>query len=233
MNSTKNNIKYIILLLTLSLIWNMGAYAGAKVIAHDFPHRVFSFPLDDAIPFIPISITIYCVTFLFWLINYTIIASDVFKTGDVGEGAKNRLERFFAADFFSRVVCFIFFLVMPTTMVRPVPGTDAVWNTFVTFIYQMDSPVNLFPSIHCLASWLCFIGIRKRDDIPKGYKVFTLIFAILICISTLTTKQHLIPDVIGGIILAEVCYLAAASPKVREVYMKPVRKLAKALKISE
>ena len=36
--------------------------------------------------------------------------------------------------------------------------------------------------------------------------LFSLFFAICICISTLTTKQHVIVDVIGGVGIAEGSY---------------------------
>lgn len=38
------------------------------------------------------------------------------------------------------------------------------------------------------------------------YKVFSLVFAILVCASTQFTKQHYLPDVAGGILIAELCY---------------------------
>ena len=51
------------------------------------------------------------------------------------------------------------------------------------------------------------MGIRHQKKIPEWYQRFSLVFAILVCISTQVTKQHYIIDVFGGIILSEVCYL--------------------------
>ena len=48
---------------------------------------------------------------------------------------------------------------------------------------------------------------RHQKKIPVWYQRFSLVFAILVCISTQVTKQHYIIDVFGGIILSEVCYL--------------------------
>jgi membrane-associated phospholipid phosphatase len=76
----------------------------------------------------------------------------------------------------------------------------------VKFVYGVDSASNLFPSIHCLVSWFCFIGIRKSKKIPLWYKVFSCIFAILVCASTQFTKQHYLIDVVGGILIAELCF---------------------------
>ena len=77
------------------------------------------------------------------------------------------------------------------------------------FLYQVDAADNLFPSIHCLTSWFCYIGIRGRREVPKWYRVFSCLFALAVFISTLTTKQHVIIDVIAGAALAEVAYRVA------------------------
>ena len=73
----------------------------------------------------------------------------------------------------------------------------------------MDDPTRLFPSIHCLVSWFCFIGIRGRKNVPRAYRVFSCLFALLVCVSTQFTKQHYIVDVFGGILLAEGMYWLA------------------------
>ena len=70
-------------------------------------------------------------------------------------------------------------------------------------LYSMDAADNLFPSIHCLTSWLCIIAVINQERVPKAYKVISVILAILVCISTITTKQHVIVDVIAGVMLAE------------------------------
>lgn len=64
----------------------------------------------------------------------------------------------------------------------------------------------LFSVNHCLVSWFCYIGIRGQKQIPKWYQRFSLVFAILVCVSTQVTKQHYIVDVFGGIAVAEICY---------------------------
>ena len=55
----------------------------------------------------------------------------------------------------------------------------------------------------------CYIGIRGRREVPKWYRVFSCLFALAVFISTLTTKQHVIIDVIAGAALAEAAYRVA------------------------
>jgi len=95
----------------------------------------------------------------------------------------------------------------------------------MNFLYTVDSADNLFPSIHCLASWLCWIGVRKNKSVSKVYSYISLFIAITICISTLTTRQHVIIDVIGGVLLAELCYFIAGHPRVSHLYSKAISKI--------
>ena len=76
-------------------------------------------------------------------------------------------------------------------------------------LYSIDSPENLLPSLHCYISWLCWIGTRKNSHIPKWYQYTSLAIAVAICISTLTVKQHVFADLVTGVLLAELSYLAA------------------------
>ncbi|OYP00184.1 phosphatidic acid phosphatase, partial [Lachnotalea glycerini] len=151
---------------------------------------------DTKIPFIKEWIVIYLICYLFWIINYILIAR---------EGLESWY-RFATADLMSRLICGMFFILLPTTIIRPQVSGNDFFSWLVRLVYQLDRPTNLFPSIHCLVSWFCFIGIRKSVRISKWYKLFSCIFAILVCVSTQFTKQHYLMDIVGGILLAELCY---------------------------
>ena len=77
------------------------------------------------------------------------------------------------------------------------------------FVYAMDggnSPSNLFPSIHCYVSWLSWHSVHKSEKIPEWYQHFSLIFAILIIISTQVLKQHYLVDAVAGVVLVELAW---------------------------
>ena len=128
------------------------------------------------------------------------------------------------ADYLSRIVCGIFFVFLPTTLVRPEITGTGFWDQALRFVYSIDQSANLFPSIHCLVSWFCYIGIRHQKKIPVWYQRFSLVFAILVCISTQVTKQHYIIDVFGGIILSEVCYLIGRKTNLYQGLWKVLRR---------
>lgn len=196
------------LMVLFALVFNSAVYSGAHIIARGWNHHVMTSALDAKIPLIPESLIVYFGCYIFWVWNYTMIA----------KLDERRAYAFYAADFLSRVVCFIIFLLFPTTNIRPEIVGNGFWEEGMRFLYSVDAADNLFPSIHCLVSWFCYIGIRKVDTIPRWYRNISCMIAILVFISTLTTKQHVIWDVIGGIFLAELSFFVANHTKIAWYY---------------
>ena len=120
------------------------------------------------------------------------------------------------AEMFAKLICFAFYLLLPTTNIRPEITGNGIWEQMVVWLYQIDMPSNLFPSIHCLVSWFCFIGVRGRNDISKWYQSFSFLMAVAVFVSTLTTKQHVLVDVIGGVGIAEFCYWVSGRRNIGE-----------------
>lgn len=186
---------YAVLPLLSCLAVNFLVYTGIAPLADDWKHYDLTTSFDRAVPTIPGFVVVYLGCYLFWVINYILIARQ----------GKEHCYRFVTADIMSRLICCCFFLAFPTTNVRPVLG-DGFWESILQFVYQVDEPTRLFPSIHCLVSWFCYIGIRGQQKVPKAYRVFSCVFALLVCVSTQFTKQHYIVDVFGGIAIAELTY---------------------------
>ena len=183
-------------------------YYGTQLIAGPWPHHVWETAVDRAIPLLPWTVVIYTGAFLFWVAGYILAA---------------RLDRanawrFLAADAVGKVVCFIVFLILPTTVARPEIPADAPFAWALELIYTADAPDNLFPSIHCFNSWLCWVGVRGRREIPAGYRAFSLLMALAVGLSTLTTKQHVVADVFAGFFLAELCWFLAGHTGIGSLY---------------
>ena len=202
--------RYSYFAVVFALLFNTVVYTGARAIAGGWHHYRIETAADRMIPFFAPSAAVYLGCYLFWAVNYILIARQ----------SKEEVCRFFVADFLSRLVCLFFFLVFPTTNVRPELEPDGFWNQVMLWVYSVDAADNLFPSIHCLVSWFCYIGIRGREDLPVWYRRFSCVMALLVCASTLTTKQHVLVDVAGGILLAELCLRAGRCPSVSGTYRK-------------
>ena len=156
-------------------------------------------PVDRMIPLVEWTILIYFGCYLFWIANYIMIYRE----------SREHAYRFFISDLISRTVCMICFLLIPFRMTRPEIEGNGLFSNLMRFLYQVDEPVNLFPSIHCLVSWNCWLGIRGSRKVPIWYQRLSILMAVSVFLSTLTTKQHVLLDVAGGFLLSEISWRIA------------------------
>lgn len=187
---------YARLPLFIIVVLNFSAYFLSRLVTADAKHYDLSLPIDKMFPTVSWTILIYFGCYLFWIANY-IMACRL---------NKKQTLRFATAEIMAKLVCLMFFIFLPTTMPRPEVTETGAFESMLAFLYQIDPADNLFPSIHCLVSWFCFIGIRESKSYPTWYKVATVLMALSVCVSTLTTRQHVIVDVFAGIFLAELTY---------------------------
>ncbi len=225
MKDKKFDIAAVITVILLNSILNEGVYYLARLITGGMKHHNMTLHFDLMIPFLPWTVLIYFGCFAFWIVAYIVIA----MTGPA-EGEIDNRWRVFSADGLSKFIALIFFIALPTTLIRPETGCENLMDTFATLLYQIDSADNLFPSLHCSISWFCWIGARSNKRIPAWFRNLCLIMAILVCIATLTTKQHVIVDIFAGIILAEGCYWLTGFESIARLYMVPAEKLAEAIR---
>ncbi len=190
---------YGFLPLITCFLANSIIYWGTQVLMQNKKHYDLTSKLDKQIPFVKEWVLIYVLCYLFWTVNYILIARE----------GKETCYRFVFTDMIAKLLCGIIFIVFPTTNIRPTLSGNDITSRLMDFIYQIDPATNLFPSIHCLVSWFCFIGIRSSKKIPLWYKAFSCIFAILVFASTQFTKQHYLIDIAGGVLIAELCYYIA------------------------
>lgn len=190
---------YTIIPLISAFTLNTLIYSGSMSICKNWHHYDFTSSLDRMVPVIPEWVYIYLGCYLFWIINYILVAR-------VHKDDPDGFYRYITTDMMSRIVCGLFFFGLPTTNMRPAIVGSGLAEHLLRWVYSIDQPANLFPSIHCLVSWMCFIGIRGNKRVPRWYRIFSCIFALLVVVSTQVTKQHYLIDAIGGILLAEVLY---------------------------
>ena len=139
------------------------------------------------------SVSIYVLAFLSWVVGIWVIARE----------SPAVCYEVLAGEQIAKLLCLACFLLLPTTMERPEVTGSGFFPWLTRLIYRLDSPDNLLPSIHCLESWICWAGLRTNRKLPGALRWGSLVFAVLICISTLATRQHVIADVIAGVALAE------------------------------
>lgn len=153
---------------------------------------------DAWFPFRPDWVVIYVAAFAFWVIAYI----------RIGAISDEVCCRFSAGEMIGKLICGAIFIIFPSTNIRPVFIPQTWTEELMAFIYRADGPYNLFPSIHCYISWMCFLGaiVYGRKHFSRAYKIFSGVMAVAICLSTLFTKQHAFVDMVGGILLAQITF---------------------------
>ena len=170
------------------------AYYATRPVSQKLVHFDFSLPIDNAIPFIPAFSVIYVLAYVQWIVGFILIARD----------SRELCCRVISGEIISKLICMALFLLIPTTMERAEIVSDGFFDRIVGYIYRLDAADKLFPSIHCLESWVCFRGAMQMKKTGPWYRYFTLLFSLLVFASTVLIKQHEAVDIVGGVLTAEI-----------------------------
>ncbi len=150
------------------------------------PHFLPLTFIDIAIPFLPWTFTIYLSDYL--------LACSVIALQKEKEKYLSLVRMSFAALF----ICGTIFIVFPTCYPRPEYPTNEPW--FIQFLMSLiangDTPNNCFPSMHVTMTGVCAWSIRDKG---LKWNIIYWIWSLAIFFTTLTTKQHYLFDVMGGI----------------------------------
>lgn len=90
----------------------------------------------------------------------------------------------------------------------------------IAMLQGMDTPCNVFPSIHCLNSIGMHIALSKSQHLGKHRDAWvrsSFILMVLIILSTVFIKQHSVLDALGSFVLAVPLYFLAYRPKLERL----------------
>lgn len=148
--------------------------------------------VDHVTPFLPYSVLIYISEYFYFAFIYIWLRKD--------ESINKFLYSFFSLQAASCVI----FIIFPTIYPRgnfPVPEDTPQWLTGIwTWLRNQDAATNCFPSLHVSSVYLSAF-VFWDDDQRERFWMF-MIWSTLIALSTLTTKQHFVADLISGLTLA-------------------------------
>ncbi len=142
-------------------------------------------PVDRAIPFLPLTAVVY-------LSQFPLLFLALWRARDA-----EAMTRTFVAIGIATLVSVAIFMVFPTTIPRPGGA-----GTLLEALYLFDVPTNCFPSLHVSLALIAAAGFARG----RGGAIA---WAVLISLSTLTTKQHVAVDVLGGAVVATVALFFA------------------------
>lgn len=106
-------------------------------------------------------------------------------------------------------ICLIIYFLFPNGQdLRVSLNNENLFQCLVSFLYTIDSPTNVCPSIHVYNSLMMMISLRKSQLMRNHQWIMCgiAVLAALICISTVMIKQHAIIDVFMAIILVIIVY---------------------------
>jgi membrane-associated phospholipid phosphatase len=123
------------------------------------------------------------------------------------------------------VIClaYVGFLIYPTVLPRSETVGESFFAKSLEVNYALDPPYNCFPSLH--VAW-AFVAALTCYRVHRGVGLVALVWATIIGVSTLYTKQHYVVDVIGGIAIAYAAYLLFLRGYPREATAEPDRRMA-------
>lgn len=156
--------------------------------------------IDYHIPFVPQFIVIYdSWSFLLFALGIYLIVKDP-------EGFRRYMWTILLTFFTATAFCA---LVPNGQDLRPaVMEQHNFFTWMVQYTYSLDTNTNVFPSVHVLGVLAALFAIWHTPGMKKwAWRVFSLIYGILIIASTLFVKQHAFIDVLAGLFLGAIGYV--------------------------
>ncbi len=171
--------------------------------------------LDRAMPLQPAWALIYGSHLLLMLLPWLVVRQE------------KQIRRTVLAYLTVWALAYVCFLVYPTKGPRPaIVIGEGFFAWGLRAIYSADPPYNCFPSLHVAHS---FVSALTCYRVHRGVGFAVGLWASLIGVSTLCTKQHYIADVIAGTLLAYVAWVVFLRSCPREAVPEFDRRLAPVL----
>lgn len=164
-------------------------------------YTVIHMNIDDRIPFIEYFIVPYYLWFIYvvGVVGYLMVTD---KDG-------------FYRNYTFLTTGMTVFLVISTLFpniqhLRPyVMPRDNVFADMVRYLYSIDTPTNLWPSIHVYNSIGACFGVMHSEKLRRNHFISmgSFVLSTLIIMSTVFLKQHSMFDVLTAFIMAAIVYV--------------------------
>ena len=185
------NYTRLILFIAAFLLTQTIIYFGVEIFEGE-PHNVER-PLDRKIPVIHQFSYIYVTWFALIAVTPLLIAIHDLEL--------------FSLYMASMAACIILsaaiYLIYPTSFTRP-PSKSAKLKIIYFFSFKQ---VNCAPSMHCSMSYIVILAACLCPGLALPIRILLIADGVLIPVSTLFTKQHVIIDVVTALPTAAVSWL--------------------------
>lgn len=186
---------------------------------YQVPKYIIHCAIDDMIPFCEAFIIPYFAWFPFLIIALLFFMRK----------SKNEFLNLCFLMFSGMTICLIIYTILPNGLqLRPHILHDNLLANIAKFLYAIDTPTNVCPSIHVTSTIAVMIIVLKSEVCKHPFisKCSVVILSIAICVSTMVLKQHSVIDVICGLLLSAVLYFITYHTAWRTVLIRtPLRKI--------
>jgi len=175
---------------------------------------VTNLQIDAMIPFVPSMVWGYCLFYLLFAATGIPLL--------LWDGPAFKRWMYYLIMTFT--IALIFDLIFPNGQnLRPADFIpNSVAEKLLAFIWSVDTPTNVFPSMHVLGCIGDAAAAFDSQVFKRWQKCLIFILSLICCMSTVFVKQHAIIDIVGA--------LAFALPVIIIVYS---RQIMKNIKIAE
>ncbi len=163
---------------------------------------IIALPIDRVLPFVEQFI----IPYLSWFF-YILVGTLTVYYLDQGEYDKLATKLIFGMTAF--LLISTFFPNRQPFRLLEMPREN-VFTKMVALLWKVDSPTNVWPSIHVFNSVVVEAALLRADNVHlkrKPIRVLSLLWCILICLSTVMIKQHSTLDIITALALVLFAYL--------------------------
>jgi membrane-associated phospholipid phosphatase len=188
--------------LLLAAALGTGMHVLAYYLANHFPRgqvaQLSMTVVDRVVPFLPWTVFLYLSDYLLIFVSFLLCRS---KAGAI---------RFLATQLsviaFATLMHWAVPIAFPRELYPLPPGLAALPALAMDLLRGFDAATSCMPSLHVAGAVLAALLIRRER--PKAFP-WLLTWAAVVAVSTLTTKQHYLLDVLAGVALAVVAVLVA------------------------
>ena len=172
------------------------------------PINIIHMKIDDYIPFCEYFI----VPYLLW---FAYVAVTVFYFAFFNKNKQEYWQFILTLGIGMTLFIFVSLLYPNGQNLRSELTGDSIFIHLVQYLYTIDTPTNILPSIHVFNSIACCIAIFQHKPFQKRKALLTgtAILTTLIVMATVFLKQHTLVDVIAAVSLNIVCFQLLYKPK--------------------
>lgn len=188
--------KHFGLLLVFILLAVWFEYCEKNIPARYIMHTT----IDEKIPFVKEFVVPYIVWYFY----------QVFGLIYIGLNSKKNFYKLIIFMVGGMAVSYIIFMIFPSGQdLRPVITQDDIFSKTIKYLYFIDTPTNVCPSIHVFNSIAVYSALKNSAafNAKKWCRNISFITMVSICLSTMFIKQHSVIDFICGIALAALFYI--------------------------